>query len=439
MWSTFVMTLKTNLRNKSALFWVIVFPLAVATLLNGMFGDLASGYEIKAVPLAVVQDANWKRAVGAQTFVNALSVTTTSNGAGLGAAGSDAAGSDAAGFDATGSDQSAGTESAGTDMRLVDATPVTSLDQARRTIAGATADGYLSVDGSGRIVLTVSDAIANGSTNASESASNTHITIAALGEAIDLYNRTDTLTRQLLDSNPQAATSRSFWMSLGDITGMTRETTLTNFKPDAMARYYYALLGMSCLMAMGYAISAVTTAQANLSALGIRRTVAPLSRPAQLIAGFLASWLCSGVSLLIALAYIRYVCGIALGGREPAAALAVMIGSFMACAFGTMIGAIPKLSHSVKAGLTSAIPCALSLFTGLYGGFAMSLSDWIARNAPVFGLINPAQQVTDLFYDILYYDGYGPFVATCARLLAMSAVFLIAAVVMLKEERYEHL
>ena len=30
----------------------------------------------------------------------------------------------------------------------------------------------------------------------------------------------------------------------------------------------------------------------------------------------------------------------------------------------------------------------------------MQISDWIARNAPILGTINPAQQVTNLFYDI---------------------------------------
>ena len=39
-----------------------------------------------------------------------------------------------------------------------------------------------------------------------------------------------------------------------------------------------ALLGMVCLMAMGYSISAVTTSQANPYALGIRRMVTPLGR-----------------------------------------------------------------------------------------------------------------------------------------------------------------
>ena len=235
------------------------------------------------------------------------------------------------------------------------------------------------------------------------------ISLAALRSVIDLYNRTDAVTRQTIADNPQAALSRNFWNSVGQNVDMTHETTLTHFQPDEIARYYYALLAMSCMMAMGYSISTVAAAQANLSALGIRRTVAPLSRAKQLVAGFLSCWLCSSVALSIALAYIRLACNVSLGGREP------------------------------KYGLSTGISCTLSLFTGLYGGFAMQISDWIARNAPILGTINPAQQVTNLFYDILYYDSYRPFITTCIILLAMSAVFLLAGIAMLRRQRYEHL
>lgn len=416
MWSTFVMTLKTNLRNRSALFWLIVFPLVLSTLFAGMFGNLADSYEIKPIAMAVVEDANWKDASVASSFVDALSGKTRT------------------------SDESE-TPGAHADpgIHLIDATAVDSLTQARAALADGTADGYLTVDSKDGLRLTLASTVAGNAKDAMSSGSSKAVAIAALGNAIGLYNRTDAVTRDLIADNPQAAVSRSFWTSLGDTAGMTREVQLTNFKPDAMARYFYALLGMACLMAMGYSITAVTTAQANLSALGLRRAVAPLGRGRQLMAGFLASWLCAATSLLIALSYIRYVCGIALGGREPAAVIAVITASFMACAFGTMIGAIPGLTHSVKMGLTSAIPCALSLFSGLYGAFAMSLSELITRDAPVLALINPAQQVTNLFYDILYFDSYRPFLTTCGILLAMSAVFLIAGVIMLKEQRYEHL
>mgnify|MGYP007078885546 CR=1 FL=1 len=91
------------------------------------------------------------------------------------------------------------------------------------------------------------------------------------------------------------------------------------------------------------------------------------------------------------------------------------------------------------AGLCTAIACTLSLFSGLYGSFAMQLSDLIAQRTPVLSLLNPAQQITNLFYDILYYDNFKPFFTTAGILAAMSLVCLAAATVLLRRQRYEYL
>lgn len=419
MWSTFIVSLKTNLRDKSSLFWLIIFPIALATMFNGVFGGLDQAMSITPVSVAVVEDTNWKNATGASTLITALSGAT-----------SDAKTSKSS------SESIAG--DIDLDVQLLDSTSVESVAQAKQNMSDGKVDGYLSADNDGRLSLTLSSDTVTAANNDTQEAG-LSISLAALSNVLDQYNRTSATVLAVLQDNPNAAITRTFWNGISTATSGTHEVSLTNFKPDVMARYYYALLGMSCLIAMSYMIYTVTSAQANLSALGIRRTVAPLGRAKQLIAGFLAGWLCSCVCLLIALAYIRYGCDIEVGGREPLAALAVVVASFMTCSLGTMIGAIPKLATGVKQGMSTAIACTLSLFSGLYGGFAMEMSDWISRNAPLLADINPAQQVTNLFYSLMYYDSYQPFIRTCAILLAMSAVFLTAGVIMLRRQRYEHL
>ena len=61
MWTTFLVALKANLRNRQALFWMIVFPIVLATMFNGFFGGLSEGYELKPIPMAVVEDSRWQR------------------------------------------------------------------------------------------------------------------------------------------------------------------------------------------------------------------------------------------------------------------------------------------------------------------------------------------------------------------------------------------
>ena len=77
--------------------------------------------------------------------------------------------------------------------------------------------------------------------------------------------------------------------------------------------------------------------------------------------------------------------------------LSYFVVRFAASAFGTLLGALPKIPTGAKQGLCTAIACTLSLFSGLYGSFAMQLSDLIAQRTPVLSLLNPAQQITHLF------------------------------------------
>ena len=260
MWTTFLVALKANLRNRSALFWMTVFPIVLATMFNGLFGGLAEAYELKPVPMAVIEDTRWQQADGARTFVDALAGETES--------------------------ASDDTTYAEIDQKLLTITTVDTVKEAEQRLADGTANGYLTADNNGRLAMTVSRETAVTAKDSTQN-SGLDISLAALRSVIDLYNRTDAVTRQTIADNPQAALSRNFWNSIGQSVDVTHETTLTHFQPNAIARYYYALLAMSCMIAMGYSISTVSTAQANLSALGIRRTVAPLSHARQLIAGFL--------------------------------------------------------------------------------------------------------------------------------------------------------
>ena len=144
------------------------------------------------------------------------------------------------------------------------------------------------------------------------SSSGLDISLTVLGNIVDLYNRNTAVVVDAAQHNPSALLDDAFTGSIGSSSGFTKEVQLTNFKPSGTARYYYALLGMAAMMAMSFAVNAVSLAQANLSALGIRRSVAPLPKLQQLLAGFLSSWICSFLSLTVAMLYIRFGCQISL-------------------------------------------------------------------------------------------------------------------------------
>ena len=415
MWQTFLVNLKLHLREKTQLFWLFAFPIILATMFNGMFGNIAESFELHTLDVAVVEDAAWKASYGAQILVDGIS--------------SDSSTSDVDGYAKVDSDGGS---------KLVDAMKVDSAAQAERLLADGTAQGMLQVV-DGRMRFSVSQSTQSSASDVMASSSGLDISLTVLGNIVDLYNRNTDVVTDIARDNPAALMDGAVTGSIGSASGYTKEIQLTNFKPSGTARYYYALLGMAALMAMSFAINAVTMTQANLSALGIRRSLSPLPKLQQLMAGFLSSWLCSFLSLTVAMLYIRFGCRISLGGREWAAVGACLVASFAASAFGTLLGALPKIPTGAKHGLCTALACILSLFSGLYGQFAMQLSDQIAQHAPVLSMLNPAQQITNLFYDILYYDNFGPFLTTTGILAAMSLVCLVVATILLRRQRYEYL
>ena len=422
MWSTFLTTLRTNLREKSSLFWLFCFPILLSTMFLSMFGNLGATYAITTMRFAVVADAAYCKAEGAQQLIAAMQRTPIAP--------------QTCGATPTAMD----VDSDGTDLRdLLDLTAVDTSDDASRLINDDhDVRGFLTVDDDGLLHMTISRATVSNANDAMGSPG-LSISLSILNGAIGMFNRQALTVAQIMESDPSALRDADFAASVQETPDSTHQVRLTNFKPDESARYYYALLAMTALMAMTFAVTTVCTTQANLSALGMRRSLAPLTRLRQLMGGFLASWLCTFCSLLVALLYIHFVCRISFGGRWAATLLAIVVASFASNALGTLLGSLPKLTAGTKIGLTTAFSCALSLLSGLYGSGAMALSDWIQRNAPVVATINPTQQVTNLFYDILYYDSYAPFFRTVGILLTMAVLALALATVFLRRQRYAHL
>ena len=422
MWSTFLTTLRINLREKSSLFWLFCFPILLSTMFLGMFGNLGATYEITTMRFAVVANDDYCKAEGAQQLIAAMQRTPVAP---------QACGTAPATMDVDAGD---------TDLRdLLDVTAVDTVGDASDLINDDhDVRGFLTVDGDGMVHMTISRATVSNANDAMGSPG-LPISLSILNGARGMYNRQPLPVAQIMGADPAVLHDADFTAAVQETPDFTHQVRLTNFKPDESARYYYALLAMTALMAMSFAVTTVCATQANLSALGMRRSMAPLTRLRQLMGGFLASWLCTFCSLLVALLYIHFVCRISFGGRWAATMLAIVVASFASNALGTLLGSLPKLTAGTKIGLTTAISCVLSLLSGLYGSGAMALSDWIQRNAPIVAMINPTQQVTNLFYDILYYDSYTPFFRTVGILLTMAVLALALATVFLRRQRYAHL
>ena len=426
MWSTFLNTMRVNLREKSSVFWLFCFPIILSTMFMGMFGNIGEVYEIHTMRFAVVADANFCRATNARQMLHAMQRNPLRN-EGCGNAMEGAAPDTASG-------------QVGSELRnLLELQAVSNVKEAKGLInADHGVRGYINATEDGLLNLTISRASV-ASVNDDTGNSGFSASLNILHGAVGMFNRRAITVTELLNTDSGVFRDATFTKEMGDTPTFTKVVSPTHFKPTESVRFYYALLAMTALMSMTFATTTVCATQANLSALGMRRSLAPLSKFNQLMGGFLASWLCASVSMVVATLYVHFVCKVDFGGRWPVLVLALLLASLTANALGTLIGSLPKLTSGVKIGITTALSCVLSIFSGLYGTGAMNLSDWTQRNAPGFAIVNPTQQIMNLFYDLLHYDSYAPSLRTSGILLAMTVLALTLSTIFLRRQRYEHL
>ena len=397
MWNSFLINVKTSIRNTSSLFWVLAFPVILAALMLGIMGNLQDSYTAEAQHFAIVSDANWKASPGTDELVSSLSKKPK-------------AGSD--------------------DTQLLIPTTVASKAEANTRLDNRKDIGYLYAGSDGLVNMVLSDREA--ASIQSDATATEGITVSILSASLGSFNQSNSARTTL------ASPSNQILLQSGGRT-YTKQIRLTHINPSMTAPYFFAVLAMACLIGASTAAEMIAKTQPNLSALGARRASSPSPKWRQAAGAFLASWLFSAVSLLVAYIFVRTVCGVQTGGRDPIALMAIAVGTFMATAFGSMMGAIPKLPTETKVGLVIGIDCTLSAFIGLYGSLAMDLNNAIQEHAPILHLINPVKQVSNLFYDIVYYDSLAPFARTCSILVTMAAIFLAICGLLLRKQRYEYL
>lgn len=405
MWQVFLTNVKMSFRNFSSVFWTLAFPVILAAMMMGMLSGVEKGHTVEAQPFAVVNDAAWQKVPSAGKMVGSIS--------------------------------SAQSETKDGDQ-LIKAHTVTNRSQAMNRLDEHKDIGYIYMDGDGLIRMVLADRDAAEIQSGGNSAKG--VTVSLLSAYMARLNQTGSTLKVVAQANPARLRDPNFLTGIqsGNRT-YTTTIKLTHVEPTMTAPYYFAVLGMACMIGAGVTASLIASTQANLSKIGARFAVSPSPVWVRVGGAFLATWLFSCISLMVAYVFIRTVCGMGVGGRDPVALVALVLSTFMASSFGALLGALPRLSAEIKVGLNVFIDCTLSVFAGLYGPSTMDIDHSIQEKTPYLHYLNPVKQVSNLFYDIVYYDSFRPFVRTCLILVIMSAVFLAGAALLLRRQRYEHL
>ena len=413
MRALFVHTVRMLLRRRDVLIWVVLFPLALATLFQIMFSNFDEYYRVEPASCVVVDDENYRspQAMFFREMLNAVSEH--------------------------GDDQ------------VLSVSMVATPDEGRAAVLAGDAAACITVNSEGLPSMQVSPLSVSSTTGSLDQ--------SIVRAVLDQYRQTyaemkQTFTALPLAQGMQVAPSQEGFESLAATPGMqeaasafmsdavkTQQVDVLRVKSSSTVRYFYALMGFASLMSITVAICAVSATRANTSAVGARRQVAGVSPAKQMAVTMAASFVAVFGCLLLAFAYMRFVLGVEFGGRDGLTVVAIATCALMSTALGAAIGAIPSMPTPGKEGLATGITCLCALFAGLYGEPSMQLADQIAQNAPWAALINPAAQAANAFYDLTYYDSLAPFFWTMCVLLVMAAAFFAVAAVLMRRQNYERL
>lgn len=397
MWNTFKYSALSIVRERSVVLWVILFPLILSTLFNVMFKGMDdTAFVLPTIPVAVVDGSEGAAGEAFDATMDALS------------------------------DDSEGDA-------LLAPVYVKTADEARDLMKSGETVGTITLDAEGWPSLELSPGTGDVGVSMEQ------VKRTVLADVVDDFCRSREAAEDIVKNDPMALANPDVVASFSERGDYTSELAITHSKTKEYVRYFYALLGFAALMAAMVGMNAVGSIQPNVSPLGARRALSGTSRSRMLAGAILASWLVSYLALLLAFVYIRFVLGVEFGGREGACVLGLAVAALMSTSLGALIGAFPGIPLNAKGGVLTGITCLLSLFAGLYGTPALRLADQIAREAPWAAAINPAKQVTDLFYSLYVYTDLEPFFQTIGVLAAITVVFALVAALLMRRQRYASL
>ena len=364
--------IKTCLRAKDLIIWLLLFPIVLGTLFKVAFGSLYEKNTLfRTIPAAVVEQSGDSMLRTAADAVSEgdqplLSVTYTDEA---------------------------------TALDLLEQKEIKGILYAGDTVT-------LTVGGSG-------------------------IQESMLRAFAEQYNHYESVLRSTAEQNPQKLPQVMEALS-ADVTA-SRRIPLTDGNPDPFIQYFYNLIAMVAMFGSVTGLHIATDYQANMSALGARRNCSPVRRAVSLSAAVTGSCLAQSVCMITCVTFLAFVLRIDFGARLPLVYAAAILGGWTGVSIGFCIGSAGSFSTNTKTGITMTFSMACCFLSGLMIGNIKAI---IAEKAPWFNMINPVAVISDSFYCLNLYSDYRRFCVKILTMLITAAVCTVLGIILSGRKQY---
>lgn len=370
--------LKIFTKNKTYLFWTLLFPIAMATLFNMAFSNFISSETFSSLKVAIIDN---------EAYQNDTAFSKTIE------------------------------EVISGENPLLDVV-LTNEENAKALLDKDEILGYITV--SDKIDFTIK---------------NTGIKTTIVKSFLDSYTHKKDSITDAISNNPtkykeiiaQISNSKSYLVNANQ-----NKTTA-----DTTQIYFFSLIAMSCLYGMMLGLANVSTIQANQSFKAARINIAPINKISVLISYSCASTLIIFIENILTFIYIKYILGIEFGTNIPFIILTILISSIFSISLGTFIGVAVKSKESVKLAIGLAITLIGCFLSGMMG--TEKIKYFIQLKAPIISYINPANLITDAFYSLYFYNTYDRYCINIVIMLSMTLIFTIISYFIVRRNKYASL
>ena len=253
-----------------------------------------------------------------------------------------------------------------------------------------------------------------------------------LSSLLKNYNQNAAMIQKIAMTHPEKMGAAIEAMK--DYHPETRNESLGGKTLDPNVQYFFALIAYACLSGAFLGVRSSLDSQANLSALGARRSITPTHKFKLILIDMTVLFIIHFINILVLNLYLIKVLGISLGDNIGALLVVDFMGSMIGVSLGIAFGCLSKLSTDMKLGLTVAITLIPGFLAGLMFG---NMKNIIELHCPIINRLNPAAVLSDAFYCMSVYNDAHRFARSIGILAVMSALFLFIAYLGIRRERYD--
>lgn len=364
---------KTLLRNRTVIFWTLVFPIILATFFNLAFSNLTSSENFDPVDVALVEKQE------NNSFKKILQSLNDN------------------------------------DDKLINL-KITNLSNAKELLKDNKISGFYLIDSD--IELIVND-----------SGINETILESIINEYLSLQstiNNIGSINPKIIYNNilNQIDLNENHFKQI-DIGKNTDSTVI----------YFYTLIGMNCLNASFCGLRANSQIEANLSRQGIRINISPIAKYITIISSLIASFIIQFSIMMILMAYLVFGLKVNFGSQIRYIILLIAIGCFTGIALGNFTGNILKFKNEDnKISFLTCFSLVLSFFSGM---MIIDVRYWIQNKLPILSYLNPVNLITDGLYALYYYDNLNRYTINMICLFLIGLLLLLVSLIIARRKQYD--